>query len=126
MRKKRILWLGEASFLSTGYANYTREVLTRLYKTGNYDIAELGSYGHWNEQKRFDIPWRYYGNVPDTKSDEDKYNSSPINQFGQWKFEDICLDWKPDIVASCARSYEVHSIPNYLMELASEFHSFYN
>lgn len=32
----------------------------------------------------------------------------------------------PDIVSSCARSYEVHSIPNYLVELASEFHSFYN
>ena len=32
----------------------------------------------------------------------------------------------PDVVASCARSYQVHSIPNYLMELASGFHSFYN
>lgn len=32
----------------------------------------------------------------------------------------------PDIVASCARSYQVHTIPNYLMELASAFHSFYN
>ena len=32
----------------------------------------------------------------------------------------------PDIITSCARSYQVHSIPNYLMELASGFHSFYN
>ena len=36
------------------------------------------------------------------------------------------LAFFPDIVASSARSYQVHSIPNYLMELASEFHSFYN
>ena len=32
----------------------------------------------------------------------------------------------PDIVSSCARSYQVHSIPNYLRELANEFHTFYN
>lgn len=32
----------------------------------------------------------------------------------------------PDIITSCARSYQVHSLPNYLRELASEFHTFYN
>ncbi len=32
----------------------------------------------------------------------------------------------PDIVASCVQNYQVHSIPNYLRELASEFHTFYN
>lgn len=105
MRKRRILWLGEASFLSTGYAVYTKEVLKRLYATGLYDIAELGSHGHWNDPKRFDIPWRYYGNAPDITEDNDVYNSNILNQFGQWKFEEICLDWKPDIVASCRDVY---------------------
>ncbi len=32
----------------------------------------------------------------------------------------------PDIVSSCAQNYQVHNIPNYLRELASEFHTFYN
>ncbi len=32
----------------------------------------------------------------------------------------------PDIVSSCAQNYQVHNIPNYLMELSSEFHTFYN
>ncbi len=32
----------------------------------------------------------------------------------------------PDIVTSCAQNYQVHSIPNYLREVASEFHTFYN
>jgi len=32
----------------------------------------------------------------------------------------------PDIVTSCARSYQVHNLPNYLREVASEFHTFYN
>jgi glycosyltransferase involved in cell wall biosynthesis len=98
MRKLRILWLGEASFLSTGYAVYTHEILKRLHATGKYDIAELASYGHWNDDKRFEIPWRYYGNLPDTHDDDAAYHSSILNEFGQWKFEETCLDWKPDIV----------------------------
>ncbi|MCK4647954.1 arginine--tRNA ligase, partial [bacterium] len=32
----------------------------------------------------------------------------------------------PDIIASCARSYQVHNLPHYLREVASEFHTFYN
>jgi arginyl-tRNA synthetase len=32
----------------------------------------------------------------------------------------------PDIVLLCARNYQVHTLPNYLMELAREFHTFYN
>lgn len=98
MRKLKILWLGEASFLSTGYAVYTHEILKRLYATGKYDIAELASYGHWNDDKRFEIPWRYYGNLPDTSDDDQAYRSSILNEFGQWKFEETCLDFKPDIV----------------------------
>lgn len=98
MRKLRILWLGEASYLSTGYAVYTREILERLYNTDKYDIAELASYGHWNDRQRFNIPWRYYGNLPDTPDDRQTYEGNILNQFGEWKFEETCLDFKPDIV----------------------------
>lgn len=99
MRKLRILWLGEASFLSTGYGVYTKEILQRLYATGKYDIAELGSYGSWYDTKRFDIPWRYYGNLPDSDDDGGLYESNVLNQFGAWKFEETALHFKPDIVA---------------------------
>jgi glycosyltransferase involved in cell wall biosynthesis len=97
-RKLRILWLGEASFLNTGYAVYTKEVLDRLYDTNKYDIAELGVYGEMVDDRRFTIPWRYYGNMPDTPDENDAYKSVGINQFGCWKFEDTCLDFKPDVV----------------------------
>ena len=30
----------------------------------------------------------------------DLYNGNPSNQFGVWKFEQVCLDFKPDIVLS--------------------------
>jgi len=42
--KKRILFIGEASPLETGFSNYYRQLLSRLQETGKYDIAELGSY----------------------------------------------------------------------------------
>ena len=97
-RKLRILWCGEAAYLNTGYGVYDREVLSRLHETGKYEIAELASYGHWNDKRRLSIPWTFYGNLPDTPDDEDTYLASNLNQFGCWKFEETCLDFRPDVV----------------------------
>ncbi|MBU4561477.1 arginine--tRNA ligase [bacterium] len=75
------------------------------------------------------------------KTPKDPDKSGPTGQVKRKKIQEIDLKLLhtpeeksilrllllfPDVVASCARSYQVHSIPNYLMELASEFHSFYN
>ena len=121
-RKRRILFCGEASYLSTGYATYTREVLRRLHATGKYDIAELGTYGKPNEPEIKDVPWKFYPNIPDIKNTRDvqEYNSNHINQFGAWKFESICLDFKPDIVCDI-RDF-------WMMEFQerSPFRKFYN
>lgn len=105
MRKKRILFCSEATFLNTGYATYTREILNYLHQTNKYEIAELGSYGQRNDPRAANIPWKYYGVAPNTdcepKSSEEEinaYNSSGTNQFGEWIFEHVCLDFMPDIV----------------------------
>jgi len=98
MRKPRILWCGEASYLHTGYAIYGREVLNRLYATGKYEIAEFSSYGKPDSPEIASIPWGYYSNMPSTDEEWQEYNSIPTNQFGVWRFEDVCIDFKPDIV----------------------------
>ena len=100
MRKKRILFCSEATFLNTGYATYTREILKYLHSTGKYEIAELGAYGTDKDPRAASIPWKFYGVMPDEsdKQNMDKYNSSPIMQFGEFKFESVCLDFMPDIV----------------------------
>lgn len=114
MRKPKILWVNEASFLHTGYAVYGREILSRLYKTGKYELAELGCYGHvaprvedigeysrrFGVPQMYDLPWRYYGNMfnPDVEAEEKLYKSLPTAQFGEWRFERVALDFKPDIV----------------------------
>lgn len=97
-RKLRILWCGESSYLNTGYGVYAKEVLSRLYATGKYDIAELGCYGAFNSEKRFDVPWRLYSNLPTNDLEARAYESSPLCEFGEWRFEDVCLDFRPDVV----------------------------
>lgn len=97
MRKPRILLVNEASFLHTGYSVYGREVMQRLFATGKYEIAELACYGEVESPRRFEIPWKYYGNLP-SGPDDAEYDSQITNQFGEWRFERVCLDFKPDIV----------------------------
>ena len=99
-RKKRILLCNEASFLNTGYATYGREVMRRWSDSGKYDVAELSIYAHPAEERLKDIPWRTYPNAPLPNNPEavQEYNSVATNQFGEWRFEDVCLDFKPDIV----------------------------
>jgi len=111
-RKPRILFVNEASFLNTGYSVYGKEILKRLYDTNKYELAELGCYGHctpkieeigsftsrYGVPKMFDLPWRYYGNFPTSEEEQKVYDSLVTAQFGEWRFERTCLDFKPDIV----------------------------
>ena len=101
MRKRRILFCSEATFLNTGYATYTREILNYLNATGKYEIAELASYAERKDERAKDIPWKFYGVQPakDAPEQEHKdYQSSPLNQFGEYVFESVCLDFQPDVV----------------------------
>jgi len=105
MRKKRILFCSEATFLNTGYATYTREILNYLHSTGKYELAEMASYGQRNDPRAADIPWGYYGVMPNsdfepkaTEQEINAYNMNGANQFGEWIFEHVCLDFMPDVV----------------------------
>jgi len=98
MRKKKVLWMGEATFLKTGYGVLGKEVLSRLHDTGKYEIAEMGSYGHPSAKEAQSIPWKYYGCMPEAPHLESQYRADMTNQWGKWRFEDICLDFQPDVV----------------------------
>lgn len=98
--KKKILFMTEASYLNTGYAKYGREVISRIFNSNKYNIAEFSTYGDIFDKRRNDIPWKNYPNLPNPndKKSQEIYNSNPINQFGAWRFDRACLDFKPDIV----------------------------
>jgi len=69
-RKKKILFISEAAYLNTGYAKYSREVISRIHKTGKYDIAEFSIYGSINHPGRSTIPWKNYPNKKNYGTDE--------------------------------------------------------
>lgn len=89
----------EASFLSSGFGTYAKEILSRLHATGKYEIAEFASYGKVNDPKDIGIKWTYYANAVDERDPRhSEYQSTTENQFGRWRFERVLLDFKPDIV----------------------------
>jgi len=98
-RKKRILMCGEASYTCSGFGVYTNEVMKRLAATGKYELAELASYGLVNDPRDTNVNWRIYANaVRDNDPRIDLYRSRTTNQWGEWRFDRVCLDFKPDIV----------------------------
>jgi glycosyltransferase involved in cell wall biosynthesis len=115
MRKKRIMVSSEASFLSTGYAVYGLELLKRLHATGKYELFEFSSYGPIGDPRAANIPWGYMSAMPDQNNPDEvaEYNSKPTNQFGEWRFEEACLKFHPDVVINYKdewmMSHEAHS-----------------
>ena len=98
-RKLKVLMVSEASFLSSGFGTYTKEILNRLHASGKYQIAEFACYGKVNDPKDHEIHWKYYANAVDGNDPRNKeYNSSMENQFGRWRFERVLLDFQPDVV----------------------------
>lgn len=99
-RKKKILFVGESSFLATGFATYWNEVIKRLHKEDVFEIAEMGSYSSDGDPRIVSVPWKFYPVQPHQSDEEGNriFRSNISNQFGQAKFDSVCLDFKPDIV----------------------------
>ena len=99
----------EASYLSSGFSTYAKEILKRLHATGKYEIAEFASYAKINDPRDSDIPWLFYANMPsDNDPRAQEYHQNSENQFGRWRFERVLLDFKPDIVFD-VRDYWMNS-----------------
>lgn len=108
-KKLKVLMVSEASFLSSGFGTYAKEILSRLHRSNKYEIAEFACYGKVNDPKDQDISWRYYANAVEGNDPRSKeYNSSLENQFGRWRFERVLLDFKPDLVID-VRDYWMNS-----------------
>lgn len=101
-RKRRVLFTGEANFLATGFSTYVNEVIRRLHSTGEFEIAEFGSYAYDDDPRCQQVPWKFYPVAPARSNQQamQKYMSNQNNQFGEGRFDDVCLDWKPDIILS--------------------------
>jgi glycosyltransferase involved in cell wall biosynthesis len=98
-KKKRILVATDASFLSSGYGIYAKEILSRFHKNENYEVAELACYATVESPQIKNIPWKVYPNAVINKDERfQQYKNNASNQFGSWRFNRILLDFQPDIV----------------------------
>ena len=80
-RKKRILLCCEATYLNTGYATYGREIMKRLFHTNKYDLAEFASYGDNADPRSQEIPWGFYGNLPDKTNEQEVDEYTRLQQI---------------------------------------------
>lgn len=111
----------EASFINSGFGKYAYEFLSRLHKTGKYEIAEFASYGFVNDPRDKNIDWRYYANaVRENDPRYKEYMSRTDNQFGRWRFEKVLLDFKCDLVIDVRDYWMTHYQP--VSPLRSYFH----
>ena len=96
--KKKILFCTEATWLSTGYAKYYKEIIERIHATDKFEIAEFGSYGSNRDPRANQLPWKFYGNLPENPNEEELYKSNKLNEFGFYKIDAVISDFQPDIV----------------------------
>lgn len=98
-QKPKILICSESSKISSGFGIYNKHLISGLFNTQKYDIAEFASYGLIGDKEKFNIPWKYYPNaVAPNDPRIQQFASNTENHFGRWRFDRVLLDFKPDIV----------------------------
>jgi len=100
MRKIKVLFVTEASYMPTGYSVYTKEVLSRLSKHPQLEVAELACFTTSKAEELKTVPWKVYANVPEPENQNlnNVYNSNMSNKFGDFSFNSVLLDFEPDFV----------------------------
>lgn len=99
MKNKKVLFCSEASWLSTGYSVYTKEVLSRLRQIDGLEVAELSCYVDANDGNIPNSPWKIYPNKPVAgDAAYDSYKGNVTAQFGDQTFNAVMLDFQPDVV----------------------------
>ena len=91
--------VNETSHALSGFGTYGKELLHRLVDMDKYEIAEFASSGHLGDSRDAHVRWRYYPNAVGESDDRyAEYKTKPTFEWGEWRFERVLLDFKPDIV----------------------------
>jgi len=117
MKKKKILFCNESSLLSTGFSNYGFELLSRLQASNKYEIAELAAFSDGTHPDIPSLPWKHFTVKPKDNDEEAMkiYNSKPTFAWGEFKFDEVCLQFKPDIVLDIRDEWNCLANPDDLL-----------
>ena len=101
-RKKRILWHSDPATHPTGFGNYTKFILSYLYRTGKYEIANFACGFANNDNNHLKFPWRTYPAIPVDRHDIiNRANQDPnfgrMLSYGEPLLEEVVKDFKPDV-----------------------------
>ena len=98
--KIKVLAVAENPLISSGFGVYGTEILKRLASNANLELACLACSGSFADPAFFDLPYKVYSAMPNPRinSEVATYNTDPHNEFGKFRFDEVCLDFKPDIV----------------------------
>jgi len=100
-KKTKVLLVSEFSGLNTGFSVMAHDLLTKLHKSGKYEVAELASYVEESDPRIRSVPWLVYPVVPSNPEAKKVYHENyRTAQFGHYAFDKVVLDFKPDIVFS--------------------------
>lgn len=100
-----------------------KHIMDHFYRSGKYEIAEHASYGKITDLRAHTVPWKFYANSPNDDNDprNKEYNHKETNKFGEWRFDKVVLDFRPDIVIGLKDVYmDAHIINS---PLAKYYHS---
>ncbi len=107
MSKKKILFVSE---LATGFSNYAKVLIKKMYDSGKYEIAELGTYIKPGDPRINNVPWKVYPAMPadnDEAGQREYAKPHPqwgrqqnLGQFGAAVYDSVLLDFEPDYVLS--------------------------
>ncbi len=100
MRKIRVLAITEATYLSSGYAQYWRYILRELHKNPKYEVIEFATFVDPVHNNLKDIPWTVIPNIPKDMPLEEfrNWSKEPMNNFGQFLFNEVAVRTRPDVV----------------------------
>lgn len=92
--KNKILFVTEYTGLTTGYANFHRNVMLSLQSRG-IEVEELALCVNQNHPDIDNTPWVVYANLPLSDAEKSVYDSFHHSEYGSWKFEEVLLKSKP-------------------------------
>ncbi len=110
--KKRVLIIGEFAGLQTGYSIYIKNVMLELSKRDDLELAQFAMYGHQDKHAQLiaQYPWRTFCNLPNNEQEAQMYDANPANEFGAYKFDQVCLEFLPHVCIFIADPWMVQHV----------------
>jgi len=97
--KLKILFVSESSYAgNTGFANYYKNLISRVHESGKYRCAEFASFAGINDPRDEQVKHRFYANeVAPNDPRHAQFQSNELNKLGLWRYEKVLLDFMPDV-----------------------------